>query len=1081
MCRKLCFLISFVLVLCLALDSVSQGAVPGIIGHWKLNDGTGTVAVDSSGNGNDGTLMGDPQWVQGKMGGALDFDGVGDYVNCGNAAILGDMDEITVAGWLTIRSTPTAWASVVAKGENAWRLSANNTATSFHFGITWYQNPNYSVNGATAIGFNEWHHVAGTFDGTTLRIYLDGVLDGSVATTLTIGTAATNMLISENPEATNRYWNGLIDDVRVYNRALTQAEIQFIMTDTGEEPQLASAPSPGDGATDVCRDAVLSWTPGDYAPTTNGHKVFFSEYFTDVNDGLPAALQTDPVEGTPQDSNMYPTTGTLDLDFGTTYYWRVDEANGPGWDEGNVWQFTVELFAFPIENITATASSERNENQGPEKTINESGLDANDLHSTTETDMWLSADCEPGEAWIKYQFDKIYKLHQMWVWNHNSTNEDVLGFGLKDVTIEYSLTGADGDWTMLGGVPEFNQAPGVYDGVSEYAYNTTVDFGGVAAKYVRITAESNWSIIGIKKYGLSEVRFFYIPVRARKPSPTSGVTGVDLDKVLSWRAGREADEHQVYFGTDEQVVATSTTPVDTIPGGECESSYDPPGLLDLGQTYYWRIDEVNESEEPAIWKGDLWNFTTDEYLIVDDMESYNDEDPADPNSNRIFFTWIDGLGDPANGSQVGHLDAPFAEQDIVHGGNQSMPFYYDNSSVNYSEATASIADLEVDGDWTKVGIKALSLWFYGDPNNDATERMYVKLNGVEAEYDGSISDLGEPWWHEWNIDLTELTGMDNVTDISIGFGEPGGGGSGLVYFDDIRLYPARCITSLAKPDADLSGNCVVDYDDIVLLAERWLESGLIVTPVPLGSTNLAAHWKLDEVSGTTAADSAGTYDGTLQGDPLWVAGHDDGAVLLDGDVYVDLPIGSLISSLTNSTFALWENFSDAGGSWQRIFDFGTGETINMFLTPNNGATGSIRFAITTSGAGGEDQLTAPDTLPLGWHHVAVTIDADNDTSAMYLDGLMVVQNTEATVSPNDLGEPNQNWLGRSQYAADPNYRGMIDDFRIYNRALSAGEVASLAGRIEPFSIPADLYEDGAIDLKDFADLGAAWLDEQLWP
>ena len=310
-----------------------------------------------------------------------------------------------------------------------------------------------------------------------------------------------------------------------------------------------------------------------------------------------------------------------------------------------------------------------------------------------------------------------------------------------------------------------------------------------------------------------------------------------------------------------------------------------------------------------------------------------------------------------------------------------------------------------------------------------------------------------------------------------------------MYFDDIRLYPSRCVPSLLQPDADLSGNCVVDYDDILILAERWLDTDLIVTPADPGNANLVGHWKLDDGAGTTAADSSGNgNDGTLEGNRRWVDGYDGGGLRFDGtDDYVELPIGSLISSLTNSTFATWANFWNAGGEWQRIFDFGIGPDVDadpnvyMFLTPRMGAAGPMRFAITTAGGGTEFQVDAPDTLPTGWHHVAVTIDADDDTVTLYLDGLTVAQNTEVTLSPSDLGETTNNWLGRSQWEADAYYTGLIDDFRIYSRALSAAEVAGLAGRTEPFSIPADLYEDGAIDLKDFADLGDAWLEELLWP
>ena len=273
-------------------------------------------------------------------------------------------------------------------------------------------------------------------------------------------------------------------------------------------PTLASNPSPAHEATDVPRDVTLSWAPGMYA---DKHDVYFGTGFNDVND----ADRTNPLgvlASQNQDANTYDPAGVLD--FGQTYYWRVDEVNAsPDFTifKGDVWQFTVEPIAYPIaaENITATASSSNTANEGPENTINGSGLDADDLHSAENRDMWLSSVIGPQPTWIQYEFNRVYKLHQMWVWNYNTPIEPAIGFGVKDATIEYSTDGAN--WTTLGTTHEFARAPGAAD----YAHNTTVDLSGVAAKYVKITANSNWGGI-LPQYGLSEVRFFYVPVLARE-------------------------------------------------------------------------------------------------------------------------------------------------------------------------------------------------------------------------------------------------------------------------------------------------------------------------------------------------------------------------------------------------------------------------------------------------------------------------------------------------------------------------------------------------------------------------------------
>ncbi|MHC4633524.1 MAG: hypothetical protein ACYS9C_19935, partial [Planctomycetota bacterium] len=408
----------------------------------------------------------------------------------------------------------------------------------------------------------------------------------------------------------------------------------------------ASEPSPANGEIDVSRDVVLSWKAGKFAAPTNGHKVYFSTNIDDVTNGV----------GPITESQASYAPGRLD--FSTTYYWRVDEVNGaPDYAvyEGNVWSFTTELFAYAIENVTATASSAAL-NRGPENVVNGFGLDETGLLHGKDGDdnMWLSDMAGPQPSWIQFEFDQPYKLHEMWVWNANESLEPMIGFGLKDVTIEYSANGTD--YTPLGTTHEFARAPGMPD----YAHDTTIDFGGVP----------------------SEVRFLFIPVNATQPYPASGATDVDRDVTLSWRAGREAVTHNVYVSADEQAVIDGTAPVATV----AEASHGPLAL-DLGVTHYWKVNEVNEAESPSTWESVIWNFTTKDHIVVDDFESYNDLDPKDPESKRIFNVWIDGFGVATNGSLVGYEMPPFCEQTIVNGGRQSMPFFYNNTGgAAYSEA-----------------------------------------------------------------------------------------------------------------------------------------------------------------------------------------------------------------------------------------------------------------------------------------------------------------------------------------------------------------------------------------------------------
>ena len=212
-----------------------------------------------------------------------------------------------------------------------------------------------------------------------------------------------------------------------------------------------------------------------------------------------------------------------------------------------------------------------------------------------------------------------------------------------------------------------------------------------------------------------------------------------------------------------------------------------------------------------------------------------------------------------------------------------------------------------------------------------------------------------------------------------------------------------------------------------------------IPDIPIGDPNLMGWWKFDEGQGQRALDWSGHGNhATLMGGPTWITGYDGGGLKLDGaDDYAVLPIGEVISSMSSATFTTWVNFSNAGGAWQRIFDFGNGTGTYIFLCPRTGTTGPLRLAITTGGGGGESLIDSPATLTSGWHHVAAVITSGN--MQIYLDGAMIVSGSTALV-PSDLGRTGSNWLGRSQYGADAYFNGSLDDFRIYDYALSVEEI-----------------------------------------
>ncbi|RPJ38414.1 MAG: LamG domain-containing protein, partial [Planctomycetaceae bacterium] len=197
-------------------------AAPVLVGHWKLDNNV----QDSSGNGNHGTLSGGPTYdAVGRIGAALYLDGVDDYVNCGNGASLNITDAVTLSVWVNPRDAGNAQHNdFVGKGDTSYAIKHNSTNVLqfFIYDGTWY-----SVNGPvlTADFNNNWHHVAGTYDGTQLKLYVDGKLINGTLRKGVIASSTYNVNIGRNSQNTDRLYNGQIDEVHIYRGALPKSEI----------------------------------------------------------------------------------------------------------------------------------------------------------------------------------------------------------------------------------------------------------------------------------------------------------------------------------------------------------------------------------------------------------------------------------------------------------------------------------------------------------------------------------------------------------------------------------------------------------------------------------------------------------------------------------------------------------------------------------------------------------------------------------------------------------------------------------------------------------------------------------------
>lgn len=209
------------------------------------------------------------------------------------------------------------------------------------------------------------------------------------------------------------------------------------------------------------------------------------------------------------------------------------------------------------------------------------------------------------------------------------------------------------------------------------------------------------------------------------------------------------------------------------------------------------------------------------------------------------------------------------------------------------------------------------------------------------------------------------------------------------------------------------------------------------------NSSLILKYDFDETSGTTVNDSSGngnngTIEYTTTPASIWVDGKNKGAINLTGDDVVKLP-DNITNNLTDFTITTWASQSTVS-AWQRLFDLGESKSACLWLTLSNG--GNSMFSLTANGSYQEfkaGQVNSPNT----WRHVAVS--KSGSTVILYVDGAEVGRKTDVTLTPSDLGNTTNNYIGKSKYP-DPKFNGKVDDFRIYNKGLSSDEIQSIVGQ-----------------------------------
>jgi hypothetical protein len=694
------------------------------------------------------------------------------------------------------------------------------------------------------------------------------------------------------------------------------------------------------------------------------------------------------------------------LPYGGTFYWRVDEVNSLDMTvyPGEVWSFTIEAYGYPIPSslITASASSQSSEDEGPENTINESGL-TDGMHSTDSLNNWLSEPNDnPGTQWIQYDFDKAYKLVQMMVWNYNGPSF-ITGLGIKDVNIEYSMDGVN--WESMA-----MELP-VATGAEDYA-GVLLDLD-IAAKSVRLVAMSSHGGDAFNQYGLSEIKFYYSPVRASNPVPESGTTELDVKVKLGWKPGRGADEHHVYMSTDEQAVIDLTAPVTVVTDPEVDA------ILSLTNTYYWTVVEVNNNNTPAGWPADVWNLSTLDYYVIDDFEG--------------DLAWS-----KSGGASVSDSNA------VARSGEKSMKFDFNNS--NSVEGVSEVR-LVKNLDLTKGDPTALVFWVYGDLSNVRTEEMYVRISYPsttwiwvweipieQSAYFRNVmakSEMATPWWTQVTVSLEDETVVkwDQVQSINIGMIRASKDtGSGTLYIDDVRVYGTPPVP---------------------------------VAPSNPGTGNLVALYKME---GNVDDSSGSGINGTAIGEPNYVSGPFPAygsALECDGsDDVVDLGPADPFNFTGSFSISVWANIQNWGNEWGHAMVATRGEgNLGFQIRRGGGWVGGMQgypstgFCFSTRGIFLEGQAAGGDDMMVGepvqgaWTHIACVYDYENQIKSIYFDGELVkaaATTAESVLSPSTTNASIGARANGANDGFEALFNGMLDDVRLYDKALTAGEVKFLA-------------------------------------
>jgi fibronectin type 3 domain-containing protein len=991
-----------------------------LVAHLKFDESNGTLATDSSGRAQNATLVNGASFAPGILENGLNLPATASQYASLPSGIVSGLTDFTIATWIKVKAFAT-WQRIFdfgSGGGTTMFLAAQGPAGAgrLRFSIRTSTVAEQNIDSTVALTTGVWTHVAVIRSGNTVSLYINGSLAGFGTTTLSpvdMGFTTQNYL--GKSQFVDPYLNATLDDFRIYAHAMSPAELTALANPPAGAPtQLVAAPGNA--------QVVLTWVPNGTTTYTIKRATTSGGPYTTIATGVTDLTYTD--------------TGVTN---GVTYYYIVSGANAGASspDSTEVAATPNALYLHLKFNETSGAVAADSSGNARNATLVNGPVFApgkadNALAFTAASSQYASVPASSVQgltrvtimAWVKpttvAQFSRIFDF------GVNTTSYMFLSPNVGNV-LRFAITNSGsgneqrisgtatlplGVWshvavTLDGSVGRL-YLNGIQVGVNSAMTLTPASLGTLANLYLgrsQFSADPylNGAIDDFRIYGgtldPSEIQSLATdqPGVPQNVTATSGIAQISL----AWDAVPQATGYVIKRSTTSGGTYTTIAQVAT------------PGYVDTGlqnaATWYYTVFAQRDSAEGA----------------------------ASSPVSATTYTALEGWRLSAFGSIVSNsnntLAKPDATQDVAYAG-QTLAVGATGSSLTYSKVSGPA--------WLSVASNgALS----GTPRNAdvGTNTFLVRATdaGSGASDDVSleieVANVNDaPTWNANSIPLRQ---------VSVGWAYAGQTLTGKASDIDAPYGDSLTFSKVSGPawlsvasNGTLSGTPGANDVGTNTFTMRIKDSGGLsadaTVTIPVAAVGLRSRYDFE----ASLADAVSGFNGTATGAPTYARGRlGVGALTLDGTTSsVRLPVNAAsYEEITVAAFVYW----NGGNQWQRIFDFGTGTTSYLYLTPRSGSN-TTQCAIRLNN-GTEYKVGAPQLASGQWVHLAVTLSANS--LKLYVNGALAGATNSVPVRPVDI-DPTVNYLGKSQFAADPLFNGRIDDLRIYNKALTATEVLDLA-------------------------------------